>query len=278
MAITKSQTINWSAKVRVEAQDASIIGTVADKSYQVDSVGAKSIKVIGVADPTINVYVPGAGLTYEALTDNEIDLALDQMHDFAFEVNEVEMAQSKPDYVPAAVTKAGIALGLKADSYFLGSNTYANASIPAGSKLGTLAVPIALTTSNIEEYLDALGVALSENSVGAGYCVLPPKAMSLIRRAGISVVTDNSALWAGRTVSSYAGLTLIQSNQVVVDGTADGYQILAFSPRAVAFASTIQKVETLMNPDDFGQLVRGLFVFGSEVIYPKEVAVLSATF
>jgi hypothetical protein len=278
MAITKSQTTRWAAKVKVEAMENSIAATVADLSYQTEAVGADTIKIVGVADPTINVYVPGAGLTYEKLTDNETDLSLNQMHDFAFEVNEVEVAQSTPDFVPAAVEKAGKLLALKADTYIFGSNTYGNASIPAGNKFGSIGSSIALTTDNIEEYLDKMATALSENNVGGAYCILPPKAMSLIRRAGFASVTDNAAMWAGRTVSSYAGLTLIQSNQVAKAGTgSDEYQILAFSPRAIPMAATTQKVESLKNPDDFGDLVRGLYVFGSVVLFPSEVSVLSGT-
>lgn len=278
MSITKAQTTKWSARVKVEAQEMSIAAQVADTSYQVESVGAKTIKIIGVATPTINDYVPGAGLTYEALTDNETDLNIDQMHDFAFAVNDVEEAQSTPDYAPVALMKAAKALALKADAYVFGSNTYANANIPAGNKFGTLAAPIAITISNVEEYLDNLAVALRENHVSEGItCVVNPKFMSLIRRAKLGTVTDNSADWDNRTVSKYAGMTIVESTEVVKDPTADGYQILAFSNRAIPMAATLQKMESLKNPDDFGDLTRGLFVFGSTVLYPEEVAVLSAT-
>lgn len=279
MAILKAQTVKWSARLKVEAQEASIAGIVTDGSYQVESIGAKTIKIIGVATPTINVYVPGAGLTYEKLTDNETELDIDQMHDFAFEVNEVDELQSTPDFAPVALIKAGRALALTADKFVFGIKTYADADIPAGNKQGTLAVPLVVTVTNVEELLDNMAVALRENHVmDTVVCAVTPRFMSLIRRAKIGSVTDNSSAWDDRTVAKYASMMIVESTELATDPTADGIQILAFSGRALPMAITTQKVESLMNPDDFGELVRGLFVFGDAVLYPKEVAVLSVKF
>lgn len=279
MAITVSQTTKWSSIVRVEALENSIGPQISNKSWQQESEGAKTVKIIGVADPTINTYVPGAGLTYEKITDNEIDLDLDQYRDFALEVNELEVAQSTPDYVPASVEKAGKLLAVEADKYMFGSNTYGNSDIPADNKFGSIGSSIALTTTNIEEYIDKMATALREQHVtDGGYCVIPPSVMSLIRRAGFATVTDNSAMWEGRTVARYAGLDLVESTELTQAGAGSNeYQILAFSTRAIAYAATLQKVESLMNPDDFGSLIRGLYAFGTEVVYPLEVSVLSAT-
>ena len=41
---------------------------------------------------------------------------------------------------------------------------------------------------------------------------------------------------------------------------------------AITFASQIAKVETLQNPNDFGQLVRGLNVYGYNTIKPESLA------
>ena len=72
-------------------------------------------------------------------------------------------------------------------------------------------------------------------------------------------------------------MTIVESTEIVKDATADGYQILAFSARAIPMAATLQKMESMKNPNDFGDLTRGLYVFGSTVLYPEEVSVLSAT-
>ena len=43
---------------------------------------------------------------------------------------------------------------------------------------------------------------------------------------------------------------------------------------AIAFASQMAKTETLRNPTDFGDLVRGLNVFGHKVVKPEALALL----
>ena len=46
--------------------------------------------------------------------------------------------------------------------------------------------------------------------------------------------------------------------------------------KALTFASQMTKMENLPNPTDFGQLVRGLNVFGYEVIDPNAMGHLYA--
>lgn len=278
MAITNAQRKLWSSSLKVEAVEASVLPFISNTAYQMDAIGASTIDVIGIATPSITPYVKGVDLTYPELVDNKVTINIDQANKFNFRVNTIDQAQSGVNYVDPTIVASGKALGLSADKYGFGSTTYDHAGIPASSKLGTLAAPIALTVSNIEEYLDGLATQLRVNHVmGGGYCVLPATVMSLIRRAGITTLTQNADLFANRMVGQYAGLQLIESQEVAVDDTADGIQVLAFSPRALAYVYNVQEMESLMNPVDFGEVVRGLYVFGTEVIFPTELAVLSCT-
>jgi hypothetical protein len=277
MAITKSQTTRWSANVKVEAQEQSIAASVANLAWQAEAVGAKTIKIIGVGTPTIATYVPGDGLTYEALTDNEVDLNLSVFKEFSFSVNELEQAQSTPDYVPAALTKAGRALALEADKdLFL---NYTNASIPAGNKIGSVGSSVSIVEANVLRTVATMAQKLRENHVprDEAWLVVPPWFMTKLQQAAQSVLQENTEVFEFGVVYKYAGLNIVESTELAAVGTdSDEYQIMAFSQRAIAHAATIQKIESLMNPEDFGELVRGLYAFGSEVVYPAEVVVLSA--
>ena len=50
------------------------------------------------------------------------------------------------------------------------------------------------------------------------------------------------------------------------------HAVIAGHKSAITFASQIAKVESLNNPNDFGTLVRGLNVYGSQVIKPEGLA------
>lgn len=52
--------------------------------------------------------------------------------------------------------------------------------------------------------------------------------------------------------------------------------IIAGHTSAIAFASQMTKTETLRNPDDFGDFVRGLQVFGSKVVADQALALMIA--
>ncbi len=61
------------------------------------------------------------------------------------------------------------------------------------------------------------------------------------------------------------------------DGTANAgavkrHCIIAGHKSALSFASQIAKTENLPNPNDFGQLVRGLNVYGRMVSKPESLA------
>jgi hypothetical protein len=49
-------------------------------------------------------------------------------------------------------------------------------------------------------------------------------------------------------------------------GTAKRHALMAGHKSAITFASQIAKVESLQNPNDFGNLVRGLNVYGYKVV------------
>ena len=54
------------------------------------------------------------------------------------------------------------------------------------------------------------------------------------------------------------------------------HAVIAGHKSAITFASQIAKVESLQNPNDFGTLVRGLNVYGTQVTQPNGLALLVA--
>lgn len=276
MSITNSQTTRWSAAAKVIAQDASIVSTITSGAYQTEATGANKITVVGVATPTISDYVPGSTtLTYEQLTDNKVDIDIDNYKEFSFTVDEVDVAQSTPDYVPAALLQASKALALKADTHVFGLYTQADAA----NIVAAVDSPISILESNVQRTTSLMARTLVEQGVVRGdmWLVVTPWYMDKLSQAVGQRLTDNAEVMSFGMVYNYAGLKIIESNALVQNaGTgADETIIMAFSSRAIPFVSQINKVESLMNPNAFGELVRGLYVFGADCVYPKELAYAS---
>jgi len=66
------------------------------------------------------------------------------------------------------------------------------------------------------------------------------------------------------------GFEMYKSNNIIP--ASNTYEVLAGSVSATATAQTIVNTEVLRSPTTFGDICRGLHVFGSKVIRPNSLA------
>ena len=64
------------------------------------------------------------------------------------------------------------------------------------------------------------------------------------------------------------------TNCLYNDGTCD-YEMVR-TKKAIAFANQMQKMKPSDNPYGFGEIVKGLHVYGAKLVRPKELAVILA--
>jgi hypothetical protein len=111
--------------------------------------------------------------------------------------------------------------------------------------------------------------------------VIPAWMRSLIMDSFIkdaSLTGDGkSAVRTGR-IGIVDRMELFTSNNIlpVVEGSVNCYSIPFGHKSALTFASQLVENEVIPNPNDFGQLMRGLQVYGYEVIKPESMGVLYA--
>ena len=279
MGISNFISTKYSALVELAAQETSIADRVTGGQYQVDAQGAFAIKTARVGDVNIINYTNDTDLSaLQSLTDEAVTINLNQKKAFNFSVDDVDQAQSAGDFSPAAMTQAARGLALEADKYAFG--LFGDTAIPAANKIGTLAVPISVTEANVDTNIYSMKEALDAQNAGPNrWLIVPSWFMTKLALSGLATqlgeVVKNELFTEGEVIR-YAGFNIVQSNSLTVDDTADGYQIMAFTDRALPLVANVQKVETLRNPNRFGEIVRGLYVFGAKIVFPKEVAVLSA--
>jgi len=291
MAITKSQSTVWGAKAVSELIESSFALEVTNQNYQVDASGAKTIKIIEVQSPTITPYVKDTPMVYENLTDLETNLDLDTFRKFSFKVEDLDVDQSKVDFVPEAMVSGAKNLANEADKLFakmwredptendaIASVGGINSDIPAANLIGSLAVPVAIDATNVKSTTSLIARKLKEQNVNRGEMtvIVPPWYMDLLSDAVGDRLTENTELMSSGVVYQYAGLNLIETNFVEVEPTANSSQIMAFSARAIPMAVTSRTVEDFRDHSQFGDLYRALFAFGMELLHGKEVVVLSA--
>lgn len=279
MAIQYYPETKWAAMVELAAQEQSIMSKISWGQYQVLGAGAKVIKAPTIGTVAIQDYTTDTDITIlSALVDTDFAITMNQQKVFNFSIDDVTAAQSGANYTEAAFAQAGNALALTADTYALGLVNAGTSGI-AGNQ-GSLATPIAITAANVDTYIYELKEDLDAANVGPNrWLVVPAWFMSKLSLMGLGVQladVTKDGIWKGGNVLNFAGFNIVQSNQVKVDSTASGYQVLAFAEDAIPLVSCISKVEVLRNPARMGNIARGLYVYGATAKVGK-VAVLSCT-
>jgi len=173
---------------------------------------------------------------------------------------------------------------IRVDTNILGS-IYAdaaalNAGATAGRKsgnidLGTTASPIAVTKANIIDHLVNFSTVMDEQNLPESdrYVVLSPAACARIKTSELkdaSLTGDGQSTLRNGKVGMIDRMTVYCSNNLAVD-TGGKLNVVFGHKSALTFASQITNMETLPNPDDFGDLVRSMMAYGFKVIKPESL-------
>ena len=152
---------------------------------------------------------------------------------------------------------------------------------------GTTSTCIGLTTSNIVDKIVEMGQVLDEQNCpeDGRYVVMPAWAVSLIKRSDLkdaSLSGDGVSIARNGRVGMVDRFTIYMSNQCPTvtnagSATTETVYLMPFGHKsALTFASQLVENEVIPNPSDFGQLMRGLQVYGFKIVNGNNVGVLQA--
>lgn len=272
----------WTGKMVVKFYDSTIFGSIANTDYKGDitKYGDK-VHIRVVPDITISTYVIGQGLDYQRPTTSDVELDIDQGHYYAFAVNKVEQVQSDLPYVEKWTDDAGQQMASTIDTAILAaiysSADSNNAGTTAGAEsgsidLGVTGTPESVDKTNILDYIVDWGTVLDEQSVPdtQRWGIMPPIFCGMIKKSDLkdaSLAGDGTSILRNGRIGAIDRFTLYRSNNVAKNGTTpEEWNMIFGHPSCLTFASQIVEHETLKNQDDFGDLIRGLQVYGYKVI------------
>lgn len=272
----------WAGKLLVKFYDATLFGAITNRQYE-NLITDKGSKVIVRTRPDIVVhdYAKGMTLDYEAPTSVETEFTVDYAKYFSFEVKDVDAVQADIALMEEFTTDGSEQLKIAIDTQIL-ATIYSqvhpkNAGAAAGRisgdiNLGTAAAPIAVTPQNILDLIVDFGTVLDEQNVPetGRFVVLPAWACAMVQKSELrdaSLSGDGTSMMRNGRLGQISRFTLYQSN--LVHNDAGVFDIVAGHSLATSFASQITKMEHLRNPNDFGEYVRSLQVFGFKVMKPE---------
>lgn len=264
----------WSAKIFQELEKAHILVPLCNRDYEgeITSYG-DTVKINSVGSISIDNYVPNSTeIDPEQLDSAQAVLEIDQAKYFAFYLDDVDNAQTKPKLMGEAMRKAAYALADTADGHIASLHSDAGISITAGNTQSDDVIPL----------LSELSRRMSENNVpqAGRWLVVPPWFQAKLVLAQVveetQNITSDDALrngWVGRCF----GFDVYMSNNLNEVATTPQHNLLAGTNRAISFAEQVVKLEAYRPEDAFSDAVKGLHVYGAKVIDPASLASIDAT-
>lgn len=271
----------WSGKTLIKFYMATVFGDIANTDYEgeIKSHG-DTVHIRTIPDITIRDYTAGQKLTYESPNGTVVDLLINKGKYYAMAIKDVERMQSDLPYVEKWSDDAGQQMGIKIDASILAdvysdahaSNKGATAGLKSSAyNMGVTGTPALVDETNILDYIVDMGSVLDEQSVPATerYLVLPPLLCGMIKKSDLkdaSLSGDGTSMLRNGRLGTIDRFMLYVSNQLATAVSGTEHNVIAGHKSAITFASQMTENETLKNPDDFGDLMRGLQVYGYKVI------------
>ena len=295
----------WSAKLNQKFYKSTVFGEIANTSYEgeISALGDKVV-INNRPDITISDYQVGTSLSYQVPAPSTVELPIDRAKYFAFQVNDVVEHQSQPKLMDMFSDDAAMQMKIAIDtSVLLGTATKqgiwndvpaANQGATAGAisggyDLGTATAPVTLTASNVLATLTALAGVLDEQNIPETerWLLIDPLTRQILMQSNLAqaqFMGDDKSMVRNGKIGMIDRFTVYVSNQLpkaaaaqdywggAAAGTAKRRVLLAGHKSAVTFASQMTKMETVRNPSDFGDYIRGLNVYGWKTIIPTGLA------
>ena len=256
MAVTNFIQTIWSKKIQDDLELKCKLVDNCLRTYEGDIEHARSVKILGVGEPTISAYNGSTPLNYEQMSDKGQTLTIDQQYSFSFLVDDVNQAQSVPGLMEEYQRKAVHGLAVKRDSYI--------ASLIKAEETN-VTTATAKDKEAVKEAIDEAIVALRERNFDEdGVIEITPAVYNVFKNELITLSTDNPEYIKKGKVGVYDGFDVIMSNNMAKDST-HAYCCVR-GKKAIAFAGQINKVEAMRSEDYFADLVRGLDTFGAKTI------------
>lgn len=281
----------WAGELVEKFYAATVFGDIANTKYegQIKKFGDK-VTIRTNPDITIRDYKKGQKLVYENPESPAVELNIDKGKYFGCVCDNVDAYQSDVSKLSDWAQDASEQMKIEIDTGILGdiyadahaSNKGATAGVKsAGFNLGVTGTPIGITKGTILDYIVDCGTVLDEQSMPESdrWMVIPAWMAGMILKSDLkdaSLSGDSQSTLRNGRIGQIDRFMLYISNNLtaVTDGAYSCYNIMFGHKSALTFASQLTETDSLKAESTFGQLIRGLQVYGYEVIKPESMGVL----
>ena len=288
----------YSKKVLNFFRKSSVVEAITNTDYAGEiSAFGDSVRII--KEPVISVsdYTRGSDTTATKLTDQEITLVVDSAKAFKFIVDDIETNMSHVNFKEVASSSAAYALrdsydaaviatmfsGVSSSSpdHVLGADNATDLAAGTFDGTGNLDIGFGSSEHDPIDVLARMARLLDEQNVPeeGRWFVAGPDFYEVLGQASSKLLSVDFNAGQGSIrnglVSSgkLRGFDMYKSNNIAATSNAAG-KCMGGHISSTATANTILSTEVLRDPTSFGDIVRGLHVYGAKVL--REEALVSA--
>ncbi len=277
MSVAVFKQTLWSKKIQNALDTLTGLRTHCDYQFDGEIKAGNKLKITGSVKPTIGTYVPGTDITIENVDGNDQELVIDQFKYFARYFDNVDKAQSIPGVMENDAKECAKHLHEEGDKYVAKIIKDAAEKEDTVIAQGTAITPSKTTViPAVEEGL----VALYEKNVNPTselYGEFSPKMYSFLRQALTETLTNNVELAKKGAVGKYNNVLVCIENLLPENTTKKVKYNIIRTSKAVAFAGQVDTVKAVEKEKGFGDIVKGLYVFGAKIVRPEEIYLILET-
>ena len=283
----------YSKKVLNFFRKASVAEAITNTDYAGEiSAFGDSVKIIKEPVITVDQYERGGSVTATTLTDNEVTLVVDTANAFKFIVDDIESSMSHVNFKEVASSSAAYALRdafdtgviaklfagvpASAPNHILGSDSATDLAAGTFDGTGNLDIGYASGEHDPIDVLSHMARLLDEQNVpeeGRWFLANPEFYEQLVQTSSKLMSVDfNAGQGSIRNglVSSgkLRGFDMYKTNNIAATTNAAG-KCIAGHISSTCTAQTIINTEVVRDTASFGDIVRGLHVYGAKVLRPE---------
>jgi hypothetical protein len=275
----------WSGKLIENFYDATVLAAISNTNYEgeIRKYG-DTVNIRTTPEITIKTYVKGQTLSVENPDKAKIQLVIDKGEYFACIEDDVDKVQSDVNMMDTWSKDASERMKIKIDQRVLtdilpsisSSNKGASAGRISGNiDLGTSGSAIAITKTNVLEYIVDMGTVLDEANAPESdrFLIIPAKMAGYIKKSDLkdaSITGDSVSVLRNGRLGMIDRFTVYVSHNLSV--TSGKFSIISGHKMGFTFASQMTEMESLRAESTFGNVIRGLQVYGYQVVKPEALA------
>lgn len=275
----------WSGKLIENFYDATVLAAISNTDYEgeIRQYG-DTVNIRTTPEITIRTYTKGQTLQVENPDKPKIQLMIDKGEYFSCIEDDVDKVQTDINLMDTWSKDASERMKIKIDQRVLtdilpdiSSVNKGNTAgrITANIDLGSTGTPVAVSKTNVLDYLVDLGTVLDEaNAPEAGrFVVIPAKMAGMIKKSDLkdaALAGDGTSILRNGRLGMIDRFTIYMSHNLYV--SSGKFSIIAGHKMGFTFASQMTEMETIRSESTFGNIVRGLQVYGYKVVKPEALA------